>query len=823
MIHLSLRRSIFALLFCLAGTALFALPTSAQAYRNSMPSIPHATQGHVTIIVLDMSGSMTTNDPQGLRCSAANAYIDLSGVNDYIGIVGLDNNNGNRIGNNQFQEAQIWTDPINTATQRDQQNLRSIITNKSHSCQPDNTTPTYDALTKALNMLGNVAANKHLTGSVILLTDGVPDPDTVPQIDKIKSDLVPQFKQHGWPVDTIALGADGPIASGSSTTFHDFLGDVASGTGGKFYDDGKGQIAGISPLNIAPFFVDIFARRVGRTVTQDIPPTNLDGGTTKRNFSVTDFTNDLDVVVVKDQPATTVSLVTPGGQTISPGNGAVLTSQDPHYFIFSIHQPIAGQWEVHVTGNGQFLLNSLKSSNIGVSIDKVELKDANLPSGDVWPLGQALRISADLTSNGRVITDNTFRVTGNIASTGSSGQYSQDFTLDDNAAPGTYVGFVTTPTSAPAGSYDIKLGVSTVSTANVLASSTKSIRLELFPVPLLISPKTNAPTDSTINTTVLQWPLPIQFLYSLPVLSSLSGWPLQGHSALPYTNVPGVVQWQGHTYPGAQISAQVFQENSTKTISATVIQDQAGHFQLQFIPPTSGNYKLVFLTSGSYKDSHGDFGPTVRQVNVNVVPATPLQDLQAGGVSIIYVLFLIFICFFISFLLTPGPYGEWERIQGGNVVGGFRFSRSRRGLWQSFRSRNIVYSRQAGMPRGLIFRFERGGIEARVDGPGSSDWQAGDGSKLRPQFQRVRELTFRPENGDDADEDVSRYTLIAQHDKRPSLDDGDDTYHSRPAAGKAARSGRTHYGSDSDSYSAKKRSNKSAKKNKNTQWDDDYF
>src|SRR5437016_1187216 len=44
----------------------------------------------VTVLDLDMSGSMTGNDPSGLRCAAANAYIDLSGPGNFIGVIGLD-------------------------------------------------------------------------------------------------------------------------------------------------------------------------------------------------------------------------------------------------------------------------------------------------------------------------------------------------------------------------------------------------------------------------------------------------------------------------------------------------------------------------------------------------------------------------------------------------------------------------------------------------------------------------------------------------------------------------------------------------------------
>ncbi|HEX8034083.1 MAG TPA: hypothetical protein VF510_09560, partial [Ktedonobacterales bacterium] len=90
------RAVVFTLALTLACVPL--LPSLALAAPAPPPASSHAAQasqasgaGHVTAIVLDMSGSMAQNDPAGLRCSAANAYIDLSGPGDFIGVVGLDN------------------------------------------------------------------------------------------------------------------------------------------------------------------------------------------------------------------------------------------------------------------------------------------------------------------------------------------------------------------------------------------------------------------------------------------------------------------------------------------------------------------------------------------------------------------------------------------------------------------------------------------------------------------------------------------------------------------------------------------------------------
>ena len=262
--------SLSARIFAAVTLALLAMliaggytPLSAHDFSPAQLAAQQTTSDHVTILVLDMSGSMATNDPASLRCSAANAYIDLSGPGDFIGVVGL---SGDGSGGPQgFGAAQTWATPVEMATVANRAALKQAITQRSQNCRPNGATPTYDALSRALGLLKSATAHGGLSGSVILLTDGQPDPQSSGQVAAIQRDLLPQFKQGGFPIDTVALGADQGL--------HTFLSGLADATGGSYYDDGHGVVPGVSALNIAPFFVDIFAQRNGRIVSHDIPPT----------------------------------------------------------------------------------------------------------------------------------------------------------------------------------------------------------------------------------------------------------------------------------------------------------------------------------------------------------------------------------------------------------------------------------------------------------------------------------------------------------------------------------------------------------------------
>jgi archaellin len=770
---------VFSIVF--VASWAFANPHLAQAHSTGIgiqsvhSTRPQDSAGHATIIVLDMSGSMGQNDPLGLRCSAANAYIDLSGVNDYIGVVGLDNRNGLTTGTHDFQTAQLWTQPTSTATQANKKSLEDIITQKSNSCRPDNTTPTYDSLSQAYAMLGSITKQKGISGSVILLTDGTPYPNTDAQIADIKSDLIPQFQAQGWPIDTIGLGQDGPIGGSTPGTFHDFLKGLSNATGGTFYDDGHGPVQGVSPLNIAPFFVDIFHRYSGDSLRHDIPVTSLNGSAIQRNFSVTDGTNQLDVVVVKDNPDTAATLSDPNGRTVVGDNVGIFVSQDKYHVIYQITQPQAGQWTVSVTGSGNFLMDDLYTTNIGLSSPDIVLKNPDPNSNstingakNVLPLGQPLTVTAQLTQNGQPITDHTFTVTGTIFYAGGAGVYSQNFTLSDNASPGTYVGTVTVPDSAAAGSYSVQLNASTISVENVASSRTSTIRLEIFPTPFFFL-KGQQPTDSQVNTTVVQWLWPLPQLYSLQVISNFSSWPLQGLPPDAHTILKGEVQVRGQIYSGAQITAIAY-NSQRQAFPVTIIQDGQGNFEAQFNPPATGLYNIVFQTSGTYNDSQGSFGPTTRQVFVTVTGSTLNQLEMAWGITALYMLIALFLIFFIRFLATPQPFGMWIYNPGGDIPSSRSFKRTYRGILRTFFSRNYVRSRQAGMPVGLEFRFHYGGnIEVKPDKKTPArgkDWLVGGLNQLRPTFQRVHELVYRPGGTDEmGNEMAARYFIEADTNK----------------------------------------------------------
>ncbi len=709
-----------ALLLAL-GCALWPL-ASVHAQATAVPAV---SGNHVTIIVLDMSGSMAQNDPDGLRCSAANAYIDLSGPGDYIGVVNLDG------GASQA----VIADPTEMATQSARKGLRDAIQSKTNGCAPNGSTPTYNALNTALGMLNTATKGGNIAGSVILLTDGVPEPNPGSQISNIKANLVPQFKAHTWPVDVVALG---PPGTQDGIDFHGFLSDLASATSGKFYDDGHGVVSGVSPLNIAPFFVDIFARRNGRTPGPTIPPTSLNGGQESRDFNLGSLVDHLDVIVVKDQPGTQVQLRDPNGNNVATGPN-VFVSTDPRYAIYTIDGPQAGNWQVNVTGNGQFLVDTLITSSLALSITTPTDKSP------VYPLGQPFDINAMLTDKGAVVT-NGYTVAGTLSFAGDAkgaAPYTQDIALSGSG--GTYTAKATVPESAPAGTYDLKVCASqTTSAADVCADV--SLRLSLFPTPTLLDGKGNV--ADPVAAQVVQFDPALRLLYGIPngIIDWLSHGPLNNLPATSSADIPGQVKLSGKDYCNATVKGSAQAKSGGASVPITVVNDGCGKFHVLFPSSANGTYTVTFLTSGAFKDSHGDFGTTVHSADVTIAAATPAQELRAWlWTLLLYPLEAFLIISIIRSRFLNAPRGSFTiKGQGGVLPLG-----PQRSLWWALMARNILSAKTEWHKPGLLMEVERNGSVRvrRLRAPwaaGRNNWTKDDGTPLATSFTRVNEVIFRP-------------------------------------------------------------------------------
>lgn len=673
-------------------------------------------QGHVTILILDMSGSMGNNDPQEVRCSAADAYIDLSKHGDEIGVVALTSGNEHVSG---LERAQVWQEPTPMDVVSEREQLKRIIQNRppgTPSCQhPSGNTPTFDALRQALRMLGDATGGKNVQGSAILLTDGQPFPDSGGQIQAIESDLIPQFQKHHWAIDTIALGTE--------LDFHPLLKAIASRTGGISYDDAKGSVSNqSSPLNITPFFITIFSQRVGSTLSPVASLGSLKHSATAYNFTLDNYAQHLDIVVVKDRDISS-TLTSPSGNLVLPSKeslpGIFVVTDDPYYEIFSIEGPRVGIWQLNLSGTGQFLVDSLIVSRLQVSILSPSQDSALLPFG--LPLSLVATLT-DAQSPGTHIAESGLSLAATITfqsgtSSGSSPFTARQYMLERSGD--TFQTTINMPSTTEEGTYTITIAV-TGETSAVISSATRTIRIAQFP-------------EAVLSGTVME-----EQLDALMRVNPVTRW----LGFTPSAEIAGTIQLNGKTYVLANVTKAALYTISGKHIAVLqVIDNGRGHFQLLFPALPSGTYRVELSISGTFQELSGQLGTDTQTVHLTSEPMTWLRyGFVIGVTAISFVLILLILAMLLSLLLSgPMPSGECIRLYEGERHR-YEFANTQRRYLVSFR-RNTLYSEEVYMkdwqdnmdqklkrlPEGLRLRFYRDGkIKVHRSGPKGKFWKHKD-------------------------------------------------------------------------------------------------
>lgn len=525
-----------------------AVHASTQVGRN-------IASGHVTILIIDMSGSMGRpgqggNDPNGLRCSAAHAYIDLSGANQWVGIVGLAHPEG---APGAATTAQDYAQPAEMSTDVARAAMRKALDTHSNNCVGDGTTPMADALARADTML-RTATKGTLSGSAILVTDGLPDPNASGQIAAIHQ-LLPDFEAHDWPVDTIALGDADRV----------FLSGVSDATGGRAFDVRHGPVPGDSPLNLEPFFLSIFQINAGRTLLHAVAPLAL-AGQTARQFHVGRFVAHMDVLVVRDSSNVSALLYAPGNYPNAPeqpGQARIVDS-DPHYTIYSVDNPVRGDWTLAFSGSGQLLVDALIQSTLSLQLISPR-------ANQHLPLGLGLTFNASLRDGSDQVLAEPVTVTASLTPANGNNPTGQEVPLNDPGGKnptGNYAGNVTVPLSAPHGTYMIELRAQlNDAEVNLLVP----VVFEPFPVPALLSPADGKPSVAGLALNAVP-SAPLTIAFGLTVAGTLQAEPgvnatlTAGGQPVALTASGG--SWQGTYIPTAS-GAQPLQVRLTGTYHGT--------------------------------------------------------------------------------------------------------------------------------------------------------------------------------------------------------------------------------------------------------------
>ena len=293
-----------------------------------------------TALIIDSSGSMTSNDPNDLRKDGGVAYLTASQSTDEVGVVDFDDS------------VRVLSDPVEVGTNRD------FLVEAIGEIDSAGGTDLGLGLQAGCASLGNASAPDR---AAIFLTDGDGSYDNEAEC----------FAQAGWPIYTIGLGP---------SVNETLLQEIATSTNGRYlalsdatnlvceFQQIRAEIGGLTPGSCAANG----SVTHGQTATQTI---TVAPNTTQTTVTLSYAGSAANVSAAPDGTQLALSLVSPTDvtydkTTVRPD---LVVSGGDTYESFTVTTPETGTWTVNVTGV------NVPNSSAAFNISTVQLTEEPPP------------------------------------------------------------------------------------------------------------------------------------------------------------------------------------------------------------------------------------------------------------------------------------------------------------------------------------------------------------------------------------------------------------------------------------------------------------
>lgn len=276
------------------------------------------------VLVVDVSKSMLTSDPNKISNEAMKMFVDMSSLKgDKIGVIAYA---GDVVGKKDIVKLQ---------SEKDKNDLKGFI----DSLAPFANTDISVGLQDAVKALDSSHEDDYLP-LIVLLADGNNDVDekkgkTLQQATDGLNVAVADAKAKGYPIYVIGLNADGTLNK-------DVLQNIATETNGKFFetssaDDLPGILSEIFANHLKLKVVPV-EEIVGKGEFQDITLTIPNRNILEANLSI-----------VSSQPVE-IKLVDPSGTEQALPSDKISLTKSKSYSMVKLLNPVPGDWTLKVKG-----------------------------------------------------------------------------------------------------------------------------------------------------------------------------------------------------------------------------------------------------------------------------------------------------------------------------------------------------------------------------------------------------------------------------------------------------------------------------------------
>lgn len=346
---------------------------NVHSYHVRAASPLQATSRIEGMLVVDVSNSMKSSDPNNISYEAMKMFIDMASLKgDKIGAIAYSDE--------VMREKAL----VNIRSEQDKSDLKAFIDSLQKYSYTDLSTGLWEAI--------KVIDSSHEQGYfplVVVLADGNNEmdpkkPKTVEQADEDVAKAVEAAKAKGYPVYTIGLNADGKLNKKMLT-------DVAANTNGKFFE-------ATSADQLPAILSEIFANHLKLKI---VPVDQLVGNGEFQDITINvpnENVLEANISLISSQPVE-VKLVDPAGQELAIPSDQVLVSRSKTYSLVKLLKPVQGDWTLKVKGVPQDKIDI----NLVFNYD-LQLKLGALAK-QTYKAGETVEIHAFFEDNGTAIAD----------------------------------------------------------------------------------------------------------------------------------------------------------------------------------------------------------------------------------------------------------------------------------------------------------------------------------------------------------------------------------------------------------------------------------
>ncbi|WP_066315312.1 VWA domain-containing protein [Bacillus sp. FJAT-29814] len=354
------------IVFLFLSTTFFTVATYAKSPSNTTSRI----EG---MLVVDVSNSMKSSDPNNISYEAMKMFIDMASLKgDKIGAIAYSDH--------VMREKAL----VKINSEQDKKALKEFIDTLNTYMYTDISAGVKEAVT--------VLDSSHEQGYfplIVLLADGNNELDpnksrTPEQAEEDLNKAVAAAKEKGYPIYTIGLNANGKLNK-------DALTNVASSTNGKFFE-------ATSPDQLPDILSEIFANHLKLKI---VPVNELIGNGDFQDVKINvpnENVLEANISLISSQPVE-VKLVDPSGKEVAIPSDQVLLSTSRTYTLVKLLKPVQGDWTLKVKGVPQDKIDI----NLVFNYD-LQLKLAPLAKQS-YKAGETVKIDAFFEDNGTAIAD----------------------------------------------------------------------------------------------------------------------------------------------------------------------------------------------------------------------------------------------------------------------------------------------------------------------------------------------------------------------------------------------------------------------------------